>query len=388
MKLRDNIYFLAIIKAFPNQFLSPVPAGGIMSTPFDPIYAVVTRCRVPNVVPLYEHFADDPIIEKIMGYDFSTIDSSQRDGQLALWEKRIAFYQQMGYGYVPVELGPLFAPRPSLISEDTALYAHRSRGWVDEHGGSIASLADLENPAYWPTGDKAFDYAMFDDIARLVPEGMKIIGGASGGPFEHASFLMGLEPLSLAMYDDPPFVERLFEQIGKTLVEIAARLVKVEQLGIYRFGDDMGYKTATMLSPAQLRKYVFPWSKKVVEAVHQAGKPFLLHSCGQLERVMDDLIDDVKIDAKHSFEDVIMPVTEAKRRWGDRICLLGGIDLDFLCRHSPAEIMEYTKRVMDFCSRGGGYAVGTGNTVTNYVPVENYLAMLKAAADFNGRPPV
>jgi uroporphyrinogen decarboxylase len=256
---------------------------------------------------------------------------------------------------------------------------------VDEHGGIIHDMADLDNPAYWPEGDAAFDYKMFEALAELVPDGMKIIGGASGGPFEHASFLMGLEPLSMAMYDDPIFVERFFEKIGKTLVEIAARLVKMDKIGIYRFGDDLGYKTATMLSTKQLRKYVFPWSKKVVEVVHQAGKPFLLHSCGQLEKIMDDLIDDVKIDAKHSYEDVIMPVTEVKRRWGDRVAIMGGIDVDFMCRHAPAEIMEHTKRVMEVCSKGGGYAIGTGNTVANYIPVENYLAMLKAAADFNGR---
>ncbi len=356
-----------------------------MVEPFDGIFQAVTRTRIPDSVPLYEHFADDEIVEKIMGYDFSTIDTATFEGQLDLWRKRIRFYQQMGYGYVPVEMGPLFAARESLISEDTAMYSRGNRGWVDEHGGLIQEMRDLENPAYWPQGDNAFDFKMFEALAELVPDGMKIIGGASGGPFEHASFLMGLEPLSMAMYDNPAFVSRFFEQIGNTLVEIAKRLVKMDKIGIYRFGDDLGYKTATMVSPAHLRKYVFPWSKKVVEVVHQAGKPFLLHSCGQLEKVMDDLIDDVKIDAKHSFEDVIMPVTEAKRRWGDRVAILGGIDVDFMCRHSPAEIMEQTKRVMDFCSKGGGYAIGTGNTVANYIPVENYLAMLKAAADFNGR---
>ena len=356
-----------------------------MAESFDRIFQAVTRSQIPDAVPLYEHFADDPIVEKIMGYDFSTVDTTTMDGQLDLWRKRIAFYQQMGYGYVPVEMGPRFAPRENLNSDDTALYSRGTRGWVDEHGGVIREMADLDNPAYWPEGDAAFDYKMFEALAALVPDGMKIIGGASGGPFEHASFLMGLEPLSMAMYDDPIFVTRFFDRIGTTLVEIAKRLVKIDKIGIYRFGDDLGYKTATMLSPAQLRKYVFPWSKKVVEVVHQAGKPFLLHSCGQLEKIMDDLIDDVKIDAKHSFEDVIMPVTEAKRRWGDRVAIMGGIDVDFLCRHSPAEIMERTKRVMEFCSRGGGYAIGTGNTVANYIPVENYLAMLKAAADFNGR---
>jgi uroporphyrinogen decarboxylase len=356
-----------------------------MAEPFQSIYQVVTRSQIPNIVPLYEHFADDQIVEKIMGYDFSQIETSTFAGQLELWQKRIAFYQELGYGYVPVEMGPRFAPRESLLSEDTALYSRGTRGWVDEHGGIIRTMADLENPDYWPEAEQAFDYKMFEALAALVPNGMKIIGGASGGPFEHASFLMGLEPLSMAMYDDPLFVERFFEQIGKTLVDIARRLVKMEQIGIYRFGDDLGYKTATMLSPSQLRKYVFPWSKKVVEVVHQAGKPFLLHSCGQLEKVMDDLIDDVKIDAKHSFEDVIMPVTEVKRRWGERVAILGGIDVDFLCRKAPAQIMEHTKRVMEVCSRGGGYALGTGNTVANYIPVENYLAMLKAAADFNGK---
>ena len=356
-----------------------------MTASFDGIYQAVTRSRIPDAVPLYEHFADDQIVEKVMGYNFATIDASTFAGQLELWGKRITFYQQMGYGYVPVEMGPRFAPRENLVTEDTALYSRGTRGWVDEHGGIIHGMADLENPAFWPEGEDAFDYALFEALVGLVPEGMKIIGGASGGPFEHASFLMGLEPLSMAMYDDPEFVRRFFDRIGVTLVEIASRLAKMDKIGIYRFGDDMGYKTATMLSPAQLRKYVFPWSKKVVAAVHQAGKPFLLHSCGQLEKVMDDLIEDVKIDAKHSFEDVIMPVTEVKRRWGGRVAILGGIDVDFLCRHSPAEIMERTKRTLEVCAPGGGYALGTGNTVANYIPVESYLAMLKATADFNGK---
>ena len=47
---------------------------------------------------------------------------------------------------------------------------------------------------------------------------------------------------------------------------------------------------------------------------------------------MDALIDDVKIDAKHSFEDTVVPVTEAKRLWGQRVALLGGLDVDFIAR--------------------------------------------------------
>ena len=47
---------------------------------------------------------------------------------------------------------------------------------------------------------------------------------------------------------------------------------------------------------------------------------------------MEDLINTVGIDGKNSFEDAIMPVTEAFRRYENRTTVLGGIDVDFLCR--------------------------------------------------------
>ena len=119
-----------------------------------------------------------------------------------------------------------------------------------------------------------------------------------------------------------------------------------------------------------------------MEIVHAHNKPFLLHSCGNLARIMDDLIDDVGIDAKHSFEDVIMPVAEAKRRWGDRVAILGGVDMDYLCRHSEEEVRSYTRDVIEACAPGGGYALGTGNTIANFIPIRNFVAMLLEGARY------
>lgn len=330
------------------------------------------RC---SSVPLYEHGIDLPIIEAIMGYDFAKLDRSTEAGHKQVWKSIIRFYDEMGYVYVPVEFGVRFAT-PFRNAAGT-------RNWVDEHSGPIQSWDDLENPDFWPDVDRAFAFDTFAEVANLLPAHMKIIGGASGGPFEHASFLMGLENLCITALEDEAFTERLFRQIGETIAGVAAKVAGLEKLGVYRFGDDLGYKTGTMFSPALLRKYVFPWQKKVVEEVHKQGKPFLLHSCGNLETIMDDLIDDVGIDAKHSFEDVIMPVTEAKRRWGERIAILGGIDVDFLCQRSPSEIKDYTWRTLEVCAQNGGYAAGSGNTIASYVPVKNYLAMVEAINEFN-----
>ena len=351
-----------------------------MAPDFEKMKDVLLRRREPSRVPFYEHFLDGEIIAEIQKRYYDSPAETPEEQRRRFIETHVF----LGYDYLPFEAGIRFAPTYGLKSLDTAELSRGQRGWADENIGPIQTWDDLANEAYWPPVEEAFDFEGFEALTRELPGGMKVIGGASGGPFEHASFLMGLASLSMRTCEDPAFVERLLERIGTTLVGVAGRLARLEGVGAYRFGDDMGYRTSTMLSPDVLRRYFFPWAKKVVEVVHAAGKPFVLHSCGNLAAIMDDLIEDVGIDAKHSFEDVIMPVTEAKRRWGDRVAILGGVDVDFLCRHSPREVKEHTKRILEVCSRGGGYALGSGNTIANYIPVENYLAMLEAGREFNG----
>ena len=140
--------------------------------------------------------------------------------------------------------------------------------------------------------------------------------------------------------------------------------------------DDMGFKTGLLLSPADLREFVLPGHKELAAISHEAGKPYLLHSCGKLAEILDDLIDDVRIDAKHSFEDTIEDVREVKHTYGRRIGLLGGIDVDFLCRSDERAIRARVRDTLDRCMPGGGYCLGTGNSVANYIPLDNYLAML------------
>jgi uroporphyrinogen decarboxylase len=90
----------------------------------------------------------------------------------------------------------------------------------------------------------------------------------------------------------------------------------------------------------------------------------------------------VRIDAKHSFEDTILNVQEAKRLYGGRVSLLGGIDMDFLCRADPKAVRQRVRETLEVCQPGGGYCLGTGNSVANYVPLENFLVMLDEGRKF------
>ena len=341
----------------------------------------ILRRGVPDRLPFYEHLADAQVVEAVTGRPVTRMDGSTPEVREARLEAQIDFYLQLGFDCFPFEMGPKFPRDNILATTDTAPQSRRDRGWVDEHGGPIQTMDDLE--AYpWPEPDAATDYEVFEIAKRLLPEGMLVVGGCAGGVFEHASWLMGIEKLSLAIYDDPPLVAALLDRVTDTICAIDQRALQIGIIGALRMGDDLGFKTGPFLSPACLREFIFPRQKRVADLAHEAGLPFVLHSCGNAEQIMDDLIDFVGVDAKHSFEDVIMPMAEVKRRWGERVALLGGADVDYLARHSEDEVRAYTRRLIEDCAPGGGWALGTGNSVANYIPVANYLAMLDEGRRF------
>jgi uroporphyrinogen decarboxylase len=117
---------------------------------------------------------------------------------------------------------------------------------------------------------------------------------------------------------------------------------------------------------------------------HEKGKPYFLHSCGNLAAIMEDLIEDVKIDGKHSYENAIIPVAEFQKKYGDRIAVLGGLDINILTRATPPEVRREIGKLMDECGPRGRYAVGSGNSVPSYIPVANYLAMVEEAVTRRG----
>jgi uroporphyrinogen decarboxylase len=141
----------------------------------------------------------------------------------------------------------------------------------------------------------------------------------------------------------------------------------------------MGFKTGPLISPADLRKYILPWHKRFVAMAHERGLPYFLHSCGNLETIMEDLTEDVKIDGKHSFEDAIIPIQDFQARFGRRIAVLGGLDVNILSAQSPDEVRRRTRRLIEICGSRGRFAIGSGNSIPSYVPVENYLAMVDEA---------
>lgn len=325
---------------------------------------VLWRQGRPDHLPCYEHIASPGFIARRTETAFDRMTPADP----GYWRIYVDFWVGMGYDCVPLEIPPRL-PLQSSDSESGAK-SHRSEATV-----CLRNMDDFERYP-WPSEAAPLDFAPFEIVAGLLPEGVKIVGGVCAGPYEWATYLLGVEGLALALYDQPELVKGVFGQLRRLHGSAHRQLATMDAIGALRQGDDLGFKTATFLPPRALREHIFPIYRDLAAAAHAQGKPFILHSCGNLDTVYDDLVD-CGIDAKHSFEETILPVEAFKARYGSRMTPLGGLDVDVICRADEAELRAYTRRKIEQCFADGYWALGTGNSLTNYMPVENYLIVLE-----------
>jgi uroporphyrinogen decarboxylase len=281
----------------------------------------------------------------------------------------------VGWDYVCVWPGGLGFEFHNATVEDTSdVKRGAGRTFRDEHTGPISSWQDFEK-FKWPDPTSPEVTAPFEWCSRHVPEDMALIA-FTGHICEEISWLFGYETLCFLLYDQPDLVQAVADKLVAMYDVAVARMLQFPRVKMVWATDDMGYRTGTLIGPKEMRRYVLKTHKRLAALSHAAGRPYLLHSCGNLADIMDDLIDDVKIDAKHSFEDTIEDVRQAKNTYGRRIAMIGGLDVDFLCRSDEQTIRRRVRDTLDKCLPGGGYCLGTGNSVANYIPLDNYLAMV------------
>ena len=338
--------------------------------------------RVHGAPPLVEYLVDEvvlrPVVTQLLGWSWVGV-TGNRETQKAYLDLFVDFWYRLGYDFVRFEQGLGFDVN-RVVAPDTAAGSDKQRAWADEHRGSIQTWQDYERYP-WPTVE-GMDFFPFEYLNDHLPEGMGLMTCHAGGVFEHLSQIMSLEGLCLALYDHPDLVRAVVERVGNLMVGFYRHLLDLDRVIAIFQGDDMGFRTGTLIAPSGLRTYVLPWHKRFAAMAHEHGVPYFLHSCGNVEAIMEDLISDVQIDGKHSFEDAIIPAESFQARYGGRIAVLGGVDVDILAAGTPDRVRQRTRELMDRCGAKGRYAIGSGNSIPSYIPVDNYLAMVDEAVGY------
>jgi uroporphyrinogen decarboxylase len=363
---------------------------------FEHLRRVLMRETADGPVPLLEIHADPEIMSEVTGIPYpadwareifddpsGVVNGSEPEKAelaVALMNLSLEFSKALALDYVTmIPLVPLARSRAQLVrtgrGEKKAV-----RSWQDLHRGIISNREEYQ-AYHWPSPEEISIFPV-EWVATQMPEGMKVMLVCTG-IFEDLKQLMGFETLAYATADDPELVDDILEQLTRVSEYTVGLAAAHPATGAVFYGEDMGFHGGTLLSPSFMKRHVIPRHKRIADACHQHGKPFLLHSCGKVTALMDDLIDVVGIDAKHSFEDKILPVEECYALWGDRISIIGGVDMDLLTRGSEGEVRARTRRILEVCAPGGGYCMGSGNSVANYAKLENYYALIDETRKWN-----
>jgi len=259
------------------------------------------------------------------------------------------------------------------------------RRWAQSTDGAIIrSEADFE--AFpWPDPD-ALDYGILEMAERLLPDHYKVIL-AVGKIFNLAWWLTGFETYAYALVDQPALIERLHAKIAAFQARVVERALDHKVVGLVWHADDIAYRTGLMVSPRVLRQHVFPVYKKLNRMCREQGILTLFHSDGKVDRVIEDVID-AGFDGFNPIEPVAMDIRALKAQVSGRLGLVGNVDLSYtLTRGTPQEVDAEVRALMRDVAPGGGYALASANSIPEYVPWENFVALHTAWLKY-GRYPI
>jgi len=348
------------------------------SKDFDPDYTnllqVLSNQR-PGRLPLYEHHIDAPFISKVLGEELNP-ENLNANELTEYYMKIIGFWKDMTYDGFDFE-----AAICDILPGHGAIM-----------GGMLGPIQTRDDFEKYPWKEIPLIFKKkysphFEAIRKTLSQGMKAYGGCGYGIFEASQDLVGYEPLCVLQYLDPELFKDLFVKIGDLWAKLWSWVISNyhDIFVFYRMGDDLGHKTSTMLDPDVIRQHILPQYKRIIDMVHASGKKFLLHSCGKIFPLMDDIIV-LGIDAKHSNEDQIAPFTEWIEKYSDKIGLFGGFDLNLLVLHKPDDVFQTVlKEGAIFRAKAKGYGLGSGNSIPGYIPVDCFLAMIEAAREIRKR---
>ncbi|HEY8476764.1 MAG TPA: uroporphyrinogen decarboxylase family protein [Chloroflexota bacterium] len=353
----------------------------------------------PDRVPMSD-FSIDVLIKREflrreLGADVSVQDDGHRAGRL------------YGKGKLPLDLEVEFAYRAGLdfirleagIQQKTAAvqgvaqvvqakYAafgdeEQERGWANEGDGVITNMEEFK--AFpWPDPDE-MDYSAFEEVKKHLKPGMKVVLGL-GKVFTGVWWLMGMECFCRATRNDPGLIKAMYEKVGEAQMRVLDIATRFDCVGAVVHADDIAYAQGLMINPKHYREHFFPWLKAAVDLCHSRGIPFIYHTDGDVRMVLDDIVA-CGVDALHPIEPKAMDIVWLKEHYGDKLALMGNIDLGYtLTRGTPEEVEEEVKLRIKQLAPGGGYLCGASNSVPEYVPFENFMAMRNAILKYGKYP--
>ncbi len=371
--------------------------------------------REPDRVPTMDLISEFSTINKILGSKpsvASKLFANPRMGWLldrvlpytknldiADWEiSRFAYHAtaamaELGYDSAWVNYLPVFRYLSSTRVED--IYGRYFDIAFDRvgnlstpmyRGGLISSQED------WKAWDKRAilrlperAYRTYKRIQKDFGDKIFIFGIFSFGLFENTWQPMGFERFVVALRKEKEFVRRVI-RFHADLQCMGIEAMADAGLPGVLFGDDLAYRSGPILSPRTLEEFYGDAYRRITETAHRLGMKIIMHSCGNTSSLLEWFCD-CGFDGVHPLEPTAgMDLASVKQAVGDRICLVGNIDIThILVDATREEVFEAVRQAIKDAGAGGGYILAPDHSHPD-MSVERLRWMLEAVERYGRYP--
>lgn len=348
-------------------------------------FLAALRCQTPDRVPVWDWVNNPALYQAELGRTPEFFD-----GRLAA-----GLSKSLGLDAVWVPAGGFMG----LVSDrwrwlDDVTYIDEW-GTVYQKEGSAWPLAfprehPLKNEADWAQlalpdslADWRLQYAR-EALAEARHPSQREIAVVAGirGPFSSGWMLMGLPGMSYALFESPKLLEAVYKTSAEFWARVGLRLIDlgVDALVIH---DDLGSNSGTFFSPGHLRELVFPYLSQEIEILTATGIPVILHSCGNINAILADLVDMGIAGLNNLQRSAQMDIRAIKATYGHKVCLIGNVDAtNLMPSASPPEVEEAVIDCLQVGAPGGGYVLATDHSFHEGIPLENVYAFIAAGKQY------
>lgn len=329
----------------------------------------------PDRVPLFDFLFQQGLFEAINGRRPETYNAEDAVELSLRADLESVWIPDSGFAGYAVEV----QPDNTYVDEWGTKFLNNHASWPID--------APLEYPIHdwedfknydWPDPNDPHRVQGIKDGIKLADGKLAIMGGVNG-PFTRLNFLMGLEDACIAAYEEPEFYHAIMRRSMEYDIQAGINLLEAGADAII-ISEDMGYNTATYMSPAMLREFMLPYVREMVVAFRKFNVPIMLHCDGNMTAVMDDLVA-LGVNAWQPLErKAHNDLAFVKQKYGKILTPVGNVDSSSTLPYGTKEdVIAETRECLRIGAPGGGYILGADHSLHDGISVENIFAMWDTA---------
>ena len=219
------------------------------------------------------------------------------------------------------------------------------------------------------------------EMMKSAGDRLAILGDCGSATLAFHVSLRGMENALLDLIEEPKLVHGAMEKGVAIAVERGKFNIDLG-LRILRLNDSVG--NMSVISPKHRRTFVFPHMKEVCTELHRYHPEVKIycHICGNILPIAEDLVE--------AGLDCIGPLdplggstpAEVKKRVGEAVSLMGGVDTLSFINNTSEEIIEEARKCIIQAGTKGGYILGSGCVVPRDAKIENVEALRIASEQY------